>query len=217
MARPTEFDIPGSRDRALLLFWRRGYQATSLPELVAAMGISRSSFYAAFGDKRSLFLACLDLFAARTREVLLQARRDMPPLDSLQYFLERHLAQPTAHRGGLGCMLVNTVTEMSGVDDALSGRASSHLREIQSLFEQLLLEAGCAAHQAGGLAAMLMVFNEGVRVASRQRLNPQAKLAPIRSLFALVRQAVAEPTGPAGRRAPRRTRSSYSRKDTQHA
>jgi AcrR family transcriptional regulator len=70
MARHIEFDGSRAVNRALALYWRKGCQATSLADLVAAMGISRSSFWAAFTDKRHW-----------------------------------------------GCMLVNTVLEMAGVDD----------------------------------------------------------------------------------------------------
>ena len=75
MARPIEFDTGAARDSAMLLFWRKGYLASSLPELLEEMGISRGSFYAAFRDKRSLFVECLDLFAERTHEMLARVRR----------------------------------------------------------------------------------------------------------------------------------------------
>ncbi|MBW0150837.1 MAG: TetR/AcrR family transcriptional regulator, partial [Phenylobacterium sp.] len=70
MARPVEFHRTIATQNALLLFWRKGYQATSLADLVSAMGISRSSLYAAYGDKRGVFIECLDLFAARSIGIL---------------------------------------------------------------------------------------------------------------------------------------------------
>ena len=82
MARSPEFDRPRAVNKALVLFWRKGYQASSLADLLTAMGIGRSSFYAAFTDKRSLFIECLDLFSARTLELLHHARGetdDEPP------------------------------------------------------------------------------------------------------------------------------------------
>ena len=54
MARPLEFNRSQATNQALVLFWRKGYQASSLADLLAAMGIARSSFYAAFTDKRTL-------------------------------------------------------------------------------------------------------------------------------------------------------------------
>lgn len=129
MARAIEFDAAKARYKALLLFWQKGYQATSLPDLLAAMDISRSSFYAAFGCKRALFVACMDLFAERTQRVLLTARAEKTPLEALEFFFERHLSRPARGRASLGCMLVNTVLELAGVDDDASDRASRHLAD----------------------------------------------------------------------------------------
>jgi AcrR family transcriptional regulator len=112
MARPIEFDRPQAMNKALVLFWRKGYQASSLADLLAVMGIGRSSFYAAFADKRSLYIECLDLFAVRTLDLLQRARVEMPPVDALQSFFERNFVgarNAGAVRGHFGCMLVNTV------------------------------------------------------------------------------------------------------------
>ena len=102
-------------NKALVLFWRKGYQASSLADLLAAMGIGSSSLYAAFTDKRTLFLECLDLFAARTADVVQHARSEMPQIDALQHFFERNfIGVPGSGVGASvsrhwGCMLVNTV------------------------------------------------------------------------------------------------------------
>lgn len=191
MARPVEFDVSAAQDKALVLFWRKGYQATSLADLLAVMGIGRSSFYAAYGDKRALFLSCLDLFAKRTKDVVLRSRLEMAPLDALQYFFERNFIGASASRAHLGCMMVNTVIELADVDPELSDRAGNHLADMQTVFEQCLLEAGCAPELAAEMAAMLMLFNEGVRVSSRRRLSLQQQLAPIETTFRLLRKAIA--------------------------
>jgi AcrR family transcriptional regulator len=60
--RPREFDVDEALDRAMAIFWRRGYEGTTLDELTAAMGISRPSLYAAFGDKEQLFRKALDRY-----------------------------------------------------------------------------------------------------------------------------------------------------------
>ena len=194
MARPIEFDRPKAVNRALALFWRKGYQATSLADLLAAMDISRSSFYAAFTDKRSLFIECLDLFSARTLEMLHQARAEMPPVDALQSFFERNFVGAHgagAVRGHWGCMLVNTVLEMAGVDDDLAASASHHLGEMQRIFQACLQDAGAEPVRAEELAAMLMLLNEGIRVSSRRRLPDAQHLQPIATTFRLIRSALA--------------------------
>ena len=197
MARPLEFDRSKAVNKALVLFWRKGYQASSLADLLSAMGIGRSSFYAAFTDKRTLFLECLDLFAARTVDVVQRARSEMPPVDALQHFFERNFigvpgsgvaASASRH---WGCMLVNTVIEMAGVDDELAERASRHLGEMQRVFQACLRDAGAKAARAEDLAAMLMLLNEGIRVSSRRRLPDVQHLQPITTTFELIRRAVA--------------------------
>ena len=197
MARPPEFDRSKAVNKALVLFWRKGYQASSLADLLSAMGIGRSSFYAAFTDKRTLFLECLDLFAARTVDVVQRARTEMPPVDALQHFFERNFvgvpgsgvaASASRH---WGCMLVNTVLEMAGVDDELAERASRHLGEMQRVFQACLRDAGAKAARAEELAAMLMLVNEGIRVSSRRRLPDAQRLQPITTTFELIRRAVA--------------------------
>lgn len=71
---PPEFDRRDVRNRALALCWRKGEQATSLADRLAAMDIGRSSFYAAFTEKRTLSVECMDLFAACMMDLLERAR-----------------------------------------------------------------------------------------------------------------------------------------------
>src|SRR3954454_20321978 len=62
--RPRGFDTEAAVERAMNVFWSRGYHATALPDLLRATGLSRGSLYAAFGDKHSLFLRALDRYIA---------------------------------------------------------------------------------------------------------------------------------------------------------
>jgi TetR/AcrR family transcriptional regulator, transcriptional repressor for nem operon len=193
MARPIEFDRAQAANKALALFWRKGYQATTLGDLLLVMGIGRSSFYAAYVDKRSLFIECLDLFSTRTLDMLQQTRTERTALDGLQEFFERNLSGASGARGvraHWGCMLVNTVLEMAGVDDDLAARASRHLAEMQRYFEARLQEAGASPELAEELSAMLMLVIEGIRVSSRRRLPDAQHLQPIRTTFRLIRHAL---------------------------
>jgi TetR/AcrR family transcriptional repressor of nem operon len=191
VARPIEFDRLQAVNRALALFWRQGYQATTLAELLQTMGIGRSSFYAAFTDKRTFFIECLDLWAARTLDLLQRARTERPPMDALQDFFERSFVGARGAKAHWGCMLVNTVLELAGVDDELAARASHHMGEMQRVFQVCLLDAGATPARAEELAAMLMLFNEGIRVSSRRRLPEAQHLQSIAVTFRLIRSAIA--------------------------
>ncbi len=75
MGRPRKFDLDAALERAMELFWRQGYEGTSLDDLTRALGITRPSLYAAFKSKEALFLRALDLYEARAgyREAALTA------------------------------------------------------------------------------------------------------------------------------------------------
>ena len=65
IGRPREFDVDNALERAMELFWRQGYEGTSLADLTRELGLTRPSLYAAFGSKEGLFLKALDLYEAR--------------------------------------------------------------------------------------------------------------------------------------------------------
>lgn len=191
MPRQLEFDRSATVDKALVLFWRKGYQASSLADLLGAMGISRSSFYATFEDKRRLYIECLELFAERTKDILLRARKDNAPLDALRSFFVSTATGQRGRRSDWGCMMVNTVLELAGVDDDLSARASACLTDMQTEFERCLSEAGAPPARAADLASFLMLFNEGLRVSSRRKASRERQVSDIDTTFHLIERELA--------------------------
>ena len=186
MARTLEFDRSATLNKAIILFWRKGYQAASLPDLLEAMGISRSSFYATFGDKRSLYIECLALFGKRTRDFLLKAKSEHKPLDALRAFFESTVSEQRGQRTEWGCMMVNTVLELANVDDDLSARAGNLLADMQTEFDKCLRDAGLPPKRAREYASFLMQFNEGIRVSSRRKVAREQQLTDIDTVFRLI-------------------------------
>jgi TetR/AcrR family transcriptional repressor of nem operon len=176
MARPTEFDRQQALTAAMQLFWRQGYTATSLSQLLEAMGIGRSSFYAAFSDKRTLFTECLELFYQRTRRIMQSAWDTHQSPQAFREFFHDTLFKVPEYRARRGCMMVNTVLELDEVDTELSQQASRQLDDIEELFAtcfESIQQGGDYPGQQSPqeLAACLMVINQGLRVASRKGLS----------------------------------------------
>jgi TetR/AcrR family transcriptional repressor of nem operon len=135
MARPVQFDRDQAREAAMKLFWCQGYVATSLSQLLAAMNIGRSSFYAAYGDKRSLFIEVLHPFSERTRQMLVDAWDETESLEAIRTFFYATLLEVPRSRAGRGCMMVNTILELADVDAELSALAARELALVEVVFE----------------------------------------------------------------------------------
>ena len=176
MPRKPEFDRQRALEQAMKLFWRRGFHASSLEDLLAATGLSRSSFYAAFTDKRTLYTECLNLFGERTRALLHHDYDSRKPLDAISGFFRHTLFGVPPERVTWGCMMVNTVLELADSEDALQQRAMRLLGAIEQDFEALFAQAVelgqiDTTFTPRELAAHVMTLNQGLRVQSRQKLS----------------------------------------------
>ena len=188
--RTKEFDPDVALGRALDAFWERGYEKTSMQDLVDRMGIGRRSLYDTFGDKHSLFLKALHRYAAE-REAEQRATIDSAAdaRRALQALLE------TAVRGGAiqhrGCLTVNTATEAT-VDDAESCAVIQ--RQLTGSREMLreVIERGqregsiSAARDAATLTTV--VFNAwlGLRVRVRTGVGADELMADVATVLTLL-------------------------------
>jgi AcrR family transcriptional regulator len=119
LGRPRSFDIDGALDRALLVFWRKGYEGASLSDLTKAVGVNRPSLYAAFGDKEALFRKALDRYlngpAAYTQEAL-----NEPTVRAVIERLLRGAADlNTAQRNPGGCLTVQGALACGAAGDSI--------------------------------------------------------------------------------------------------
>jgi TetR/AcrR family transcriptional repressor of nem operon len=118
--RPREFDTDKALESAMQQFWRVGYEATSLQDLLKAMRLSKSSLYQTFGSKHELFLRSIDIYQRSSVDELqekLNNSRNSKVF--LKDFLESVIAESTS-RNKKGCLLVNTINELAYRDKAVS-------------------------------------------------------------------------------------------------
>src|SRR5581483_59927 len=115
--RPRSFDVEAAVERAMDVFWSRGYHATALPDLLRATRLSRGSLYAAFGDKHSLFLRALDRYIADALTRMdNELARSREPVLGLRAYLAGYVDRTSGGNGRRGCLLVATVMELAGRD-----------------------------------------------------------------------------------------------------
>src|ERR1700681_1233942 len=106
--RPRAFDVDRALDRALHLFWRKGYEGTSLSDLTRAMGINRPSLYAAFGDKEALFRKVLDRYDSGPAAYVREALNQPTARAAVERLMEGAADLATASSNPRGCLLVQS-------------------------------------------------------------------------------------------------------------
>lgn len=106
MGRPRAFDIDQALDRALKVFWRKGYEGASLTDLTRAMGINRPSLYAAFGDKEGLFRKALDRYGNRSTTYLAEALNQPTARAVVERLLHGAAESLTNPHNPRGCLYV---------------------------------------------------------------------------------------------------------------
>ncbi len=165
MARPREFDRDEVLDRAVEVFWMRGYDRTSVQDLVNFMGIQRGSLYAAFGDKHHLFLEALDRYEARfyqnMRELLSAAGSAE---DGIRRVFEAVLLDCACDDGTKGCFVTNAAVALADSDPDTAARVRTNLRRVEDAFFEAL--SGERA-DARALARFLTNSFQGLRVLSK--------------------------------------------------
>ena len=124
------------------LFWRKGYAATSVEDLIETLHLSRSSLYDTFGDKRTLFLEALKLYSERVINGMARTLNESPsPIAGIQKVFDELIAGAGSETGALGCFMVNSVAELVPYDPDVTEIATTYTDSLQRLLTKVLTEA----------------------------------------------------------------------------
>ena len=134
MARPREFDPDAVLEQATRVFWTRGFENTSLDDLCAATGLNRSSLYAAFGDKRDLYLKSLARYEHGSAARIAAALEGKPIREGLADFLDGLIDSIVQGPGRRGCFIGNCAAEMARLDNTAAARVKKSLQRIEETF-----------------------------------------------------------------------------------
>lgn len=174
MARKKEFDVDTVLKKAMEAFWNRGYEATSLNDLLDSMQIQRASLYNTFDDKRTLFLNALRRYdIMRQTEIAALAKAHSPRQAILSLF--RDTITAVVKNGARdGCFLVNTALELSPHDQEVAQVVGRAFIKRERFFRKMIEKGRASGEIAKSVVptqtarALLSLFI-GLRVLSRSR------------------------------------------------
>lgn len=200
MSRPRAFDADDVLDRAVDIFWRRGYAATSVSDLVSELGINRGTLYTAFDSKDELYRRALERYRDNTIHWLRQALADqtVPLRDRLRAVLLT-AAQSGDHRG---CLVVNTATERNHDSPdmlAVTTEIAHSIRGIVAAAVQSAADRGGAGNDlvprltAGAATDLIVTVLQGVRVMATLDGGFEVSRAGVEALLSAVFAAEPSP------------------------
>ncbi|MFI0407911.1 TetR/AcrR family transcriptional regulator [Actinomadura sp. 3N508] len=173
MARTKEFDPDEALGRALDLFWERGYEATSMADLVARLGVARASIYATFGGKHELYLKAFEHYLRTTDPSVAEAvSQPGPVLPQVRALVEAYAAESSRDRPRHGCFVVNTAVELAARDPEAARLVEASWTFLEASLTSALTRARAQGELPGdrdprALARFLVVFLQGLRVLGR--------------------------------------------------
>lgn len=138
MGRTKEFDRELVLHKAMLLFWEKGYESASIPDLIQSMGISRSSLYESFTDKRSLYLEAIDHYKKvrrNKRELLLGASTVK---EGIRKFFCSHIDAAYDKDFPGGCLITNEAVRAGTADTAIIQVVQESVEDLEELFYKVL-------------------------------------------------------------------------------
>lgn len=138
MARLREFDTETVLDQATDVFWRLGYEATSLSKVMEATGLQKGSLYQAFGDKHSLFMTVLVRYMERGESMARRVFEETPPGEAIAAWLETMQAESAAVGFERGCLLWNTTSELAPHDPEVRELLSAHMQRMSEMITDVI-------------------------------------------------------------------------------
>ena len=173
VARPREFDYDDVVEQAMYLFWRQGYQNTSIDDVESATGLTKGSLYKAFKSKRDLFEKCLDLYMVRdSYKAIFMRMVDRPLIETYAHILDLMIESVNDDaKRPCGCLATNVIRELAGSDSALAKDASDGLGGMHEAMEFRLTWARDKGEfrediDVKALASLMMVTLQGMVVLS---------------------------------------------------
>lgn len=173
MGRPREFDTTEALGKATEVFWLKGYEATSLNDLIQAMGISKSSFYETYGSKQSLFLSSIDHYATTAlKDMVLTLESDMPGREAIAQVFVHTANRFITHTTPMGCFLSNSAAELAPDCEPAKEKVVGYFQRAEEAFTSAVTRGQkegtiSSDHDARALGRFLVSSMNGLQVVGK--------------------------------------------------
>ncbi|MDH2066854.1 TetR/AcrR family transcriptional regulator [Pantoea sp. GD03673] len=167
--RPREFDPEAFLDTALDCFWQKGYQATSMAELMKASGLASASIYKLYPDKRAIYLAALQRYMDEGSARSLKRKTEMSPEAALREMLDFAAQLSSAPSGARGCFTIAAASERLPGDEEVRKKVSEKFNHIIDEVERILIKGQQQGvfrqdENASVMARSVFMMLEGMRI-----------------------------------------------------
>jgi TetR/AcrR family transcriptional regulator, transcriptional repressor for nem operon len=174
MGRARMFDLDEAVETALEMFWQQGYDATAMQALCDAMGLQPGSVYAAFGSKRSLFIAATRRYIETVSYEAIERINGAPSgLRGLRAYFDHLVDAMVDGKRQRGCLITNSLVEFAERDPELAGMFQLHLARLETSFAAALVRARADGELRPGAgpesATMLVAVVQGMNVMAKRR------------------------------------------------
>ncbi|MFT6216509.1 MAG: TetR/AcrR family transcriptional repressor of nem operon [Roseivirga sp.] len=179
MARKKNFNELEVLDKAVNLFWEKGYGATSIQDLVDGLGINRASIYATWGDKHQLYLSALQRYRQNASSWLLNEIRTEPSaLVIIERFLYFTIDSVIHDNDKRGCFILNSSTELSNSDSEVDAIVLENRQTMEKVLTELIKEGQAdgeinKAHSPESMGRYIFSTVNGLRVLGMGQISEE--------------------------------------------
>lgn len=173
MARTKEFDEEQALDKAIEIFWHKGYNGTSAQDLVSHLGISRSSLYDTFGDKQKLFVKSLEKYQKQNQDAITEFFNSSENIkDTLQTIFKQAVTESLEDRITKGCFMVNSTVELAMHNSEIAEVVKNNANKMINIFTDAIKKGQNLRQISDKTDAKVLarfIFNNysGIRVLAR--------------------------------------------------
>ena len=142
MARPQTFEEQEVLDKAMQVFWAKGYEATSVDDLIQATGLARQSMYNTFGNKHAFYLSALEHYQQILGARMLGTVKGAPSVkDAFRRLFDQVVSDAVSDKTRPGCMMVNAATELASRDPEVCHLTKEAEAAKERVFAQMIHDA----------------------------------------------------------------------------